>query len=103
MTSKTAQCINATYFQPQITVVVHDPLSCEFQDNVTNAGYKNFAQAFTDFANDLSQAVALSFVKLPTTIQDIDQLPESYSRVSRPITHDRLSLAEMGLSGYKSQ
>ena len=103
MTSKSTQRVYPVYVPPPITVVVHDPLPSEFREQVTKAADAKFAQAFADFATDFSQAVTLSFAKLPTTIQDIDETVEDYSKLAKPTTHDRLSLAEMGLSGYKTQ
>ena len=103
MTSKATQRVYPAYVPPPITVVVQEPQQSDFQKNVTEAADIRFAQAINDFAADFTQAVTLSFAKLPTTIQDLDETAEDSFKVTKPTTHDRLSLAEMGLSGYKTQ
>lgn len=102
MTSKATKCVYPVYIPSPSAGVVHDPLLSDFQEMVTNAADKKFAQAF-NFATNFTQAVKLSFDKLPTTNQDLDETVEDNSKVTKPFTHDRLSLAEMGLLGYKTQ
>jgi hypothetical protein len=94
MTSKTTRRVYPDV-QPPIEIVVHDPIMCYFQDEVSRVAETKFAQEINDFA----QALTLSFAELPTTIQDLKEPDEP---VHELFVHNELSLAEMGLSDYKA-
>ena len=102
MSSKATRRVYPVYVPPPIEVVVQDPLINHFHEKVSKIAETKFAQAISDFANDFAQALTLSFAELPTTIQDLKEQDECVPKNTKPIAHDRLSLAEMGLSGYKA-
>ena len=102
MTSKVTRRVYPVYVPPPIEVVVQDPIINCFHEKVSKIAETKFAQAINDFANDFAQALTLSFAELPTTIQDLKEPDECVPKNAKPTAHDRLSLAEMGLSGYNA-
>lgn len=89
------------YAQPPIEVVVHKhPQGYSgYETKVTQIAESKFAQAWDDFAQDIST----TFLSLPVTVHDIEANPKPTSTKVRPVPHDNLSLAEMGLSGYRGK
>ena len=89
------------YVQPPIEVVVHKqaPRDSKYEAKVSKIAESKFAQALGDFVEEFS----LSFHSLPTTVHDIEKDQKPFPSKIKPIAQDNLSLAEMGLSGFKKK
>ena len=97
----TTRRVYPAYVPPPIEVVVHNsPQEVRlFHSKVTHLAENKFAQAVCDFVEDISY----SLVGLPTTVHDIQAQDIPIQGKPNQVKHDKLSLAEMGLSGYKYQ
>ena len=89
------------YVPPPIEVVVHKQPQgySDYETKVTQNAESKFAQAWGDFVEEIST----TFLSLPVTVHDIEASPKPASTKIKPISQDNLSLAEMGLSGYKGK
>jgi hypothetical protein len=87
------------YVQPPIEVVVDKDSKglYHYESKVSQLAESKLTQALGDFVEEISTA----FHTLPTTVHDIEKDQKPFPSKIKPIAQDNLSLAEMGLSGFK--
>lgn len=101
MSLNTKRRVYPVYVQPPIEVVVHNQPQgqSKYESKVTQLAESKFAQALGDFVEEISTA----FHTLPTTVHDIEKDQKPFPSKIKPIAQDNLSLAEMGLSGFRGK